>query len=140
MPSGEDSSSGARESPEWEPWHRQIRATHLDLSCTACAYPGPLLECFGTSEMPDQTMRRIVQPSKIADGQRLSSVPYTVPAHPVRTHCAVRCPACGDQVVYRMQAFAAWEELGDDEVDGPPPPRPEPCCEHECDAGPHAPT
>jgi hypothetical protein len=123
-----------RDRPEWGPWQRQIRATHLDLSCDACAYPGPGLECFGTSEVPAQTARRVVQPSRIADGQRLRSVPYTVPAHRVRTHYAVRCPACGDQAVYWMPG---WEELGKDEVDGPLPPRPEPCCEHDCGTGPH---
>jgi hypothetical protein len=124
-----------RDSPEWWPWQRQLRATHLDLSCDACAYPGPLLESFGTTEVPEQTARRVVRPSRIADGQRLRSVPYTVPAHRVRTHYAVRCPVCGDQAIYHM---GTWEELSADDVDSPRPPKPEPCCEHECDTGPHS--
>jgi predicted RNA-binding Zn-ribbon protein involved in translation (DUF1610 family) len=124
-----------RDSPEWGRWGRQIRATHLDLSCHACAFAGPLLECFGTTVVPARTGRRIVQRSRITDGQRVRSVPYPVPSYPVRTHYAVRCPACGDQVVYRLQG---WEELGADAVEGPAPPRPQPCCEHACGTGPHA--
>jgi hypothetical protein len=120
-----------RQSPDWGPWSRQIRATHLDLSCSVCGFAGPLLQCFGTSVAPARTGRRVVSPSRIADGKRLKSVPHHYPAHPVRTHYAVCCQACGDQVVYLMDT-PQWRELDEAEVVPPPAPRTARCCNHDC--------
>ena len=93
---------------EWERWEPSPVMTHLDQSCTKCLYQGPLLARFGKTLRPAQRVRRLVQRSKIAEGQRPKSVTEYEPARMIRTHWASRCQSCGEETVYLMES---WDEV-----------------------------
>src|SRR5690625_521834 len=82
--------------------------THLDQSCTKCLYQGPLLARFGKTLRPAQRIRRLVQRSKITEGQRAKAVTEYQAARMIRTHWASRCQSCGEETVYLMES---WDEV-----------------------------
>lgn len=106
-------------------WQRQLRITHFDQCCQACAYPGPLTEQFGTTLAPAAWVRppapvlpwRNAKERAAARAKRRAVPPRRIPAHPVRTHYAVRCPGCGDMDVWELDGMRALPV-----EQGPPPP------------------
>lgn len=106
---------------QWGRWEPQLTMTHIDGSCGACAFPGPLRDRFGTTVQPGHWGRRITRPSRIAQNQRLRSVREWQPPRPVRTHYAVRCPSCGEQRVYRLRTMVPWMGLTEDPLLYQPP-------------------
>jgi hypothetical protein len=95
----------------WTRWEPQLVVTHMDPSCDACAFPGPLRNRFGLTRKEGYWTRQITRHSKIAEGQRPQSQPYWIDTHWVRTHYAVRCPGCGERRVYRLATMAPWGEM-----------------------------
>jgi len=106
-------------------WQRQLRITHLDQSCQACAYVGPLTEQFGTTLTAPLWVRAPATPipwgSKeeraAARAKRRAVKPLYFPSYPARTHYAVRCPKCGEMDVWELDGM---RELPVEQ--GPPPP------------------
>ncbi len=94
----------------WERWEPSPVMTHLDQSCDKCLYAGPLLHRFGLTHQPAKRVRRIVQRSRIAEGQRPKAVTEYQAARMLRTHWASRCQSCGEEIVYLM---ATWDEVSE---------------------------
>lgn len=71
---------------EWDRWEQSPVITHIDQSCDKCLFAGPLLHRWGTTLQGTPTRRR-----------RL------------RTHWAVRCQSCGEEIVYYAESIASGE-------------------------------
>lgn len=96
---------------EWERWEPTPVMTHLDQSCDKCLHAGPLLHRFGRTRRVTGRTRRLVQRSKVREGQRPKAITEYQAARMVRTHYASRCQACGEEVVYLMEPWSEVEDL-----------------------------
>lgn len=94
---------------EWERWEQAPVTSHLDQSCDKCLYAGPLLHRFGKTRQPGKRVRRLVQRSKITEGQRPKAVTEYEPPRKLLTHYAVRCQSCGEETVYLVESIASGE-------------------------------
>lgn len=87
----------------WGRWERHIRASHIDSSCGTCGYEGPLAHALGMTLHQDRPRRKLLKPSRIAQGQRPQWGPaITPPPRWVYTHTATRCQACDEMFVWCM--------------------------------------
>lgn len=87
----------------WSRWERHLRLTHIDPSCGSCGYEGPLAHALGMTLHQDPPRRKLLKPSKIAEGQRPVWGPaVTPPPRWIYTHTATRCQACDEMAVWCM--------------------------------------
>jgi len=87
----------------WQRWERHLLLTHIDPSCESCGYAGPLANALGMTLHQDPPRRKLLKPSKIAQGQRPVWGPAITPEPRwIYTHSATRCQACDEMVVWCM--------------------------------------
>lgn len=87
----------------WNRWERALVLTHIDPSCGSCGYAGPLAHTLGMTLSPGRPYRRLLKPSKIAQGQRPVWGPLLTPEPRwVFTHSATRCQVCDEMAVWCM--------------------------------------
>lgn len=90
----------------WDEWEKALTLTHIPGDCETCEYPGPLRTAKGMTLHQDRPYRRLLKPSKIAEGQRaVWSSPVTPGPRWVYTHWAVRCPHCDEMKTYRRKGW-----------------------------------
>lgn len=89
----------------WEPWQDALQVSHIDSSCQACSFPGPLATAHGltlysppASVLTTRRADRAGPPPTAARG-----TPYWVVSH-----WASRCPQCDETWVHRMNG---WVEV-----------------------------
>jgi hypothetical protein len=94
--------------PEPLPWILCTKGG-LTNACRTCAFQGPLNGMWGRTlhAAEVRTYRKITQKSKVAEGQRLKSVPVRqeIPERWLISHHAVRCPACEETHVFIMGSY-----------------------------------
>lgn len=87
----------------WDRWERALRLTHFDPSCETCGYEGPLAVNKGMTLHDRAPYRKLLRPSKIAQGQRPQWGPVIRPEPGwVYSHWANRCQACDEMTVWVM--------------------------------------
>lgn len=87
----------------WNPGVVSLCARVPTAGCGTCAYDGAMSTAFGATWHTSPARRQITNPSRIADGQRPASRLVPESSWWVRTHYAVRCPACDETFVHRMR-------------------------------------
>lgn len=90
----------------WDRWEPALLITHVDPSCSTCAFPGPLSTARGmTWYVPEPAWARVERshPGSRSRWVRVQGKPYWC-----YTHWAVRCPRCDETTVWRMNG---WEEI-----------------------------
>ena len=83
----------------WRAWKDALSMTHIDPSCEACCFPGPLRTCTGLVEHTPTDME---QREDRREQQRRKR-----PTSPLRSHLVVRlwaqfCPSCLRVEVYDL--------------------------------------
>lgn len=78
---------------KWDAWSPAVPVTHIDPSCSACSFPGPLFTASAALLPNPGEMFDGVREKKGRSG-RDYAVPQRYPAHPVLRLWAVLCPTC----------------------------------------------
>lgn len=93
---------------KWEPWKAATAVTHIDPSCGACAFPGPLSVSFGVGQPNPGEMWDVPVPRTLPSG-RTCLRDVKIPAHPVLRLWAILCPSCYSLDVIALGGRENWE-------------------------------
>jgi len=84
----------------WGEWKPALPVFHIDPSCQACEFPGPLMLRYGKMLHPGKRVRKLTVRSKMTEGIRPKAETTWSPGYWALTHIAFLCPRCDEELVY----------------------------------------